>query len=262
MGNAQPVIPTRYNPDILMYPNLIPLGYTHGLYQPTPTPPVSTSVPSIPIIQTEAPSTLPPPPPIYSDFEKNILNMHNIARKENNLPPLEWDAALQQRAGDWAKFLSEEQGGKCFPMRHPGNDAAGNQDEITKYLPDGNGQNLYQANGSKLIQGVWVPFDPSSPGEAVRRWYNECNVFKPLEPSEQLPSNFLAVGHMTQLLWEDTKKLGCAYTDCTDDAIDTGKHPTSGKMIVCNYDKGNVRGQFQKELPPSIKCEKDNVWIK
>jgi hypothetical protein len=194
----------------------------------------------------------------YSNFENDILKFHNTARQTNGLEPLVWDKALQEKADAWAKFLTQENKGRCTPMRHPGTNG-GTQEELNTYIPGMMGQNLYQANGMKIENGIPTPFDPSSPGDAVQKWYDECNLYKTPAPGATKPDNFLGVGHFTQLMWKDTKKVGCGSINCSESI--PGKGNSGGKLIVCDYDSGNIGGQFAEKVQSNAKCEKLNTWI-
>lgn len=202
--------------------------------------------------------------PKYSNFEEKILAMHNLAREKNGLEPLVWDKALQQRARDWNQFLSQQDGGIaiCRNMRHPGTGPDASEEEIGRFLPQGNGQNLYQSNAVQMIDNQWVPFDSSSPQEAVRKWYDECNMWKMPPPGQAVPDKFLEVGHMTQLLWKDTRKVGCSSIQCRDTNRVHGKDVESkGQIITCHYDRGNVAGEFQTQVPNRIFCQAKNEWL-
>lgn len=201
---------------------------------------------------------------VYSNFEKNMLDMHNTLRIRNGLEPLVWDKALQQKAADWNQFMAQEANGTavCRNMRHPGTGPNGTEEEVGKFLPNGNGQNLYQSNAVKVVNGQPVPFDSSSPQEAVRKWYDECSIWKKPQPGQQVPDRFLEVGHMTQLLWKDARKVGCSRVGCRDTNKYQGKDiPSQGSIITCHYDRGNVGGQFQTQVPDDIYCKVPNEWI-
>lgn len=177
---------------------------------------------------------------IPNSFESRILDAHNKIRVSNGLNPLVWDKALQQKAGDWGRFCVQ-QNKKCSPLRHPGTDG-GSEQELQKYLPNNWGQNLYQSNGTGE--------DTSSPEDAVNDWYAECSLYNPPVEPQSVPDNFMAVGHYTQVMWRDTKKLGCSSVKCTDSQYINGKNvKTKGAMIVCNYDKGNIGGEFSSQVP-------------
>lgn len=183
-----------------------------------------------------------------SEFENNILNFHNQARQENGLPPLKWDKKLTQYAKDWGEFLKENE--NCS-IRHPIN----SQQEKNKYIPNNIGQNLYVAHG--------YPEDPSSALDAVKKWYDECNIYNPPKKGQSIPDRFMEVGHFTQLMWKDAQKVGCARTDCPKKLRDNNGNFVEGKgsIITCNYDKGNIGTQFNIQVPWPVKCNPNNDWV-
>lgn len=197
-------------------------------------------------------------------FEKKILDYHNKARTENGLEPLVWDKALQQKAADWNLHMQQENQGVaiCRDMRHPGTGQNAEPGEVGTYLPSGNGQNLYQANALRFENNQWVPYDSSSPEEAVRKWYDECNMWKMPPEGQDVPDRFMEIGHLTQLLWKDARRVGCSSIQCRDVNLVQGKPMESkGKIINCHYDKGNVAGEFREQVPNNIKCELKNAWV-
>jgi len=77
---------------------------------------------------------------------------------------------------------------------------------------------------------------------AVNAWYSEEKLYS-YRHSTYVP----AAGHFTQLIWADTKRLGCAVVACN------GENGTPGKYLVCEYDPpGNITnpGFFQKNVIP------------
>jgi hypothetical protein len=176
-----------------------------------------------------------------STFESNILKLHNDAREKAGLQPLQYDKALAQKAQDWAEFLKSQE--QCT-LRHPIN----TQEEIDMYIPGNMGQNLYVGHG--------YPVSPANAEAAVTGWYNECKDYSPPAPTEQIPKNFDAVGHFTQLMWKDSKKLGCAIVDCPKQMTDSNNNvvEAKGNIIACNYDKGNIGGQFGTMVPYPVGC--------
>lgn len=192
---------------------------------------------------------------LTSSFENKILEEHNKARNRNGLNSLVWDKALEQKALDWGKFLVQtENKGKCTPLRHPGTDG-GSLEELNTYLPNNWGQNLYQASGITIQEdGSIVPSDPSSPENATKGWYAECAKYKKPSKDRNIPDDFMSSGHYTQLMWKDATKLGCARIPCEDTVIDSkNKYKSKGSMIVCDYDKGNIGGEFADQVPSTCR---------
>ena len=135
-----------------------------------------------------------------------ILEAHNQKRKKHCAPPLEWSAELAEGAQAWADKLAKR--GCAFDH------------STTKY-----GENL--AAGTESAMG---------PERAVEIWYEEREHHKFGSKNATTRS-----GHFTQLVWRDSRKLGCGSSTC------------NGQRIwVCNYDPpGNVQGEFADEMKPT-----------
>ncbi|PWW72626.1 PR-1-like protein [Tuber magnatum] len=80
----------------------------------------------------------------------------------------------------------------------------------------------------------------SSPSAAIQAWYDEEKLY-----SYSSGGFSSETGHFTQMVWKSATKLGCAVKACN------GANGTPGTFLTCNYDTGNVIGQFQANvLPP------------
>jgi len=204
--------------------------------------------------------------PKFSSWEEEILYHHNKIREENGLTPLVWDSSLQTKAQDWVKFLVEkDQNGMCTKdgrNRHPGEGTRATPEEKETYLPKNWGQNIFQSNGAKITpEGKPVPYDPSTPIGSVNAWYKECKDYTNKMDKQGVPVGWYnsekPIGHFTQLMWKDARKLGCASFPCYSDnfILKNEKIKTKGSVYVCNYDKGNVAGQFKEQVKwPVNKC--------
>jgi hypothetical protein len=183
-----------------------------------------------------------------SEFENDILRYHNNARFANGIKtPLVLDKALTQRARDWAEHIKLTNNCSLQKQEHSGKGP----------------ENIYVGWGDSIV-------NPKGALEAVQGWYSECSDYKPSD--DLVPKNFNEVGHYTQMMWKDATKVGCARVECPNDKA----------AIVCNYDKGNVGGQFKQQvahdkskckLPKEcsnfndgclepISCLYPNLWIK
>jgi len=138
----------------------------------------------------------------------HALKLHNDLRASLGAPPLSWSTALAQDAQNWANQLA--QNGKF-------NHAAQKHD----------GENLWSGWGQGL-----------SPDEYFLSWKNESPNFINGEfPNISKTSDWSKVGHYSQLIWHDTKELGCASAKAANRLV-----------IVCRYrPAGNVEGE--KALP-------------
>lgn len=76
----------------------------------------------------------------------------------------------------------------------------------------------------------------------INAWYAENQKYNYAHPGFSR-----STGHVTQLVWKSTKKLGCGYAICN------GKNGTPGKLWVCEYSPaGNISssGYFQANVLP------------
>ena len=130
---------------------------------------------------------------------RRMLEAHNSWRREYGLPPLEWSPKLAQYARQWAEVLVKE--GRF--EHHSG----------SPY-----GENLAIATGQRL-----------TPDQVVKLWADE-------QKNYDHASNTCAAGevcgHFTQLVWKNTREVGCGVAVKAD-----------REVWVCNYSPpGNVVG--------------------
>ena len=128
----------------------------------------------------------------------DILAAHNAIRARVDIAPLAWSRRLAARAQDWADHL-----------------LADNQ---FAHRPDSPyGENLFEIRGANATSA-----------QVVQAWAGESRNY-------DYKSNRCRgmCGHYTQIIWRDTKEVGCA----------TARR--SGREVwVCNYDPpGNWFGQ-------------------
>lgn len=158
-------------------------------------PSANTRMPEIPHTQPQA-----------SEAER-LLTVHNAERSRLGLPPLQWNAALARDASDWAKVLLSRRA-----LQH-----------ASAAERKGNGENLWMGTA-----GAW------NSDAMVGMFLDERRYFRAAAfPDVSLTGNWTDVGHYTQIVWRDTKEVGCA--------IDTGN---GVDVLVCRYHPaGNVFGK-------------------
>lgn len=142
-----------------------------------------------------------------SAFETRVLARHNGERASLGLPPLRWNPELAASAQSWAERLAAT--GK---FEHAPED---------RYAPEG--ENLWA--GTK---GYYAP-------EAmVDAWIREKQHFRPgVFPNNSTTGRLEDVGHYTQLVWKETREVGCAKA--------TGARED---VLVCRYAQaGNYMGE-------------------
>lgn len=152
-----------------------------------------------------------------SQMVTNMLNKHNYYRAQHQVGNLALLSALttmaQASANDMAAKNTFEHTGKTY---------------------NGNycGENLYKCwtTASSCI---------STGEEAVVDWYNEISAYN---FNKQGFSS--ETGHFTQVVWKNTKNLGCGVANGKDGSWTT-------TTVVCNYyPGGNYLGQFEANVFP------------
>jgi pathogenesis-related protein 1 len=129
---------------------------------------------------------------------REMLTAHNEIRMRVEVPPLRWSDRLAARAQDWAIHLLQER--QFYHRPHPTF-----------------GENLFEISGAR-----------ASPGEVVGDWASEVRDY-----SYRSNTCHGVCGHYTQLVWNNTREVGCAV------ASEPGR-----EVWVCNYDPpGNWIGE-------------------
>jgi hypothetical protein len=141
-----------------------------------------------------------------SGFASRILGTHNAERERLRLPRLKWNPHLEREAAEWAHSL-----GRRGVLEH-----AGGSDR------NGTGENLWMgtAGGWDVETMVGMFLDE-------RKHYRH-GAF----PNVSKTGNWADVGHYTQIVWRDTREVGCAMVTAR-----------SNDVLVCRYyPAGNVWG--------------------
>ncbi|WP_205958397.1 CAP domain-containing protein [Qipengyuania sediminis] len=138
---------------------------------------------------------------------QRLLALHNAERARVGLPALRWNPALARDAGSWAEKLLQK--GK---LHHASADER-----------SGHGENLWMGTA-----GAW------DADGMVNMFLEERRYFRPAAfPHVSLTGNWSDVGHYSQIVWRDTREVGCAKQ--TGNGVD---------VLVCRYyPAGNVMGR-------------------
>ncbi len=147
---------------------------------------------------------------IYAQEPANMTGMvdrHNYWRAEFDLPKVTWSAEIAQNAQKWADYL-QTQG--C----------------ILKHSSDKYGENIFWASGGTI-----------TPKYVTDNWADERANYDfttyTCKPGQ-------VCGHYTQIIWENTKEIGCAMAKCGTQEI-----------WVCQYNPpGNYIGQRPYVVKP------------
>ena len=137
------------------------------------------------------------PPADLSQFARDMLAAHNAVRARVKVPALSWSDHLAAVAQQWADTLIARR--------------------EFKHSRSSYGENLYEIEG-----GI------SSPPDVVADWAAEAGDY-------DYRSNSCrgTCGHYTQLVWRDTRQVGCAVA-----------RAARREVWACEYDPpGNVVGR-------------------
>ena len=131
---------------------------------------------------------------------REALAAHNAARAGVGAPPLTWSNPLAKIAQQWATYLLAEN--KFVHRSRP------------TY-----GENLFDVTGGRF-----------SPSQVVTSWMGEAKNYNAKTNKCRLGA---VCGHFTQVIWKNTKRLGCGVA-----------RSRQREVWVCNYDPpGNWRGE-------------------
>jgi uncharacterized protein YkwD len=145
-------------------------------------------------------------------FRQQALSTHNTFRQKHGSPALTLDNGLNNLAQDWAQQLA-----KSGKMQHRPNNKSG--------------ENIYYGWSSQAGFDV----DGNTP---VKAWYDEVSKYNYNNPGFSSET-----GHFTQVVWKNSKKLGCGKAKSADGKV----------FVVCNYDPpGNYQGQFPQNVVPPL----------
>jgi Cysteine-rich secretory protein family len=138
-------------------------------------------------------------------FAGELLAAHNRERDRIGVPPLLWNDALAGQARQWAENLARRHAFEHSRNTH------------------GIGENLWMGT-----QGAYTPT------EMIGGFVDEGRMFRPGRfPNVSRTGNWVDVGHYTQMVWADTRAVGCALARGGGD-----------EFLVCRYwPAGNVMGE-------------------
>ena len=138
-----------------------------------------------------------------------MVAAHNRWRAEVGVSGLRWSDKLAGVAQGWADQLKSE---GCS-MYHSGN---------------GYGENIYKASSLMWSDGR-RDLQKKTPQQVTDSWGSEIKFYSYADNSCSG-----VCGHYTQVVWKDTKEVGCAMSVCGDNS----------QIWVCSYaPAGNIVGQ-------------------
>ncbi|WP_299192566.1 CAP domain-containing protein [uncultured Erythrobacter sp.] len=139
--------------------------------------------------------------------ERIWLAAHNAERAEFGVAPLRWNDDLAREAQRWARKLAREE-----RLQHS-----------TREERNRTGENLWMGTARSY-----------SPDAMIAAFTNEKQYFSAGEfPRVSITGDWKDVGHYTQIVWAETREVGCARAP--GERFD---------VLVCRYwPAGNVMGQ-------------------
>ena len=144
---------------------------------------------------------------LSTDEARELLALHNAARREKGIAPLSLAPYLTESAQEWANTLASR---GC----------------VLEHSESGYGENIYYSRKYGSNQ------TPREPQEVMQAFLDEALSY-------DYASNVCTgevCGHYTQIMWADTERVGCAKSLCLSDERE--------EIWVCHYDpQGNIDGQ-------------------
>ncbi|KAF2865572.1 CAP domain-containing protein [Massariosphaeria phaeospora] len=172
------------------------------------------------------------------DYQAAIIYHHNAARANHGAGPLVWD----DKCVEWAQKTADT----CI-FDHP------------KAVKDGGPGNGDQ--GQNLATNSGDSFNVTS--AITEGWYKgEMAAMAPYWGLENIPEEaFKGIGHLTQVLWKSTTKVGCVSINCGTKMKVGGKVSDMNKFTVCNYAAaGNAGGEYAKQVSKPISTTNLGSW--
>jgi uncharacterized protein YkwD len=135
-----------------------------------------------------------------NSFQTGVVNRHNALRAKHGAAALSWSPTVAKVAQEWADKIARE-------------------DKMHHRQPNKYGENIFWISGREAT------------GEMVAdSWYSEIKDYSYAHPGFSMKT-----GHFTQVVWKDTKEIGCGVA----------KSRRGGTYVVCNYNPpGNYSGRF------------------
>lgn len=148
--------------------------------------------------------------------DQDFLEAHNLARAEAGVPPLVWSERLARDAAGWAAHLA----------------TTGLYDHANVEQRRGQGENLWRGT-----RGIW------DARTKIGFFVEEKRMFRPgAFPEVSRTGQWGDVAHYTQVIWPQTREVGCAV------AVTQAE-----EVLVCRYwPAGNIWGHPLEPGAPQV----------
>lgn len=138
-------------------------------------------------------------------FEDRVLAAQNRERAALGVAPLSWDGALARDARAWADRLAATGAFAHAP--------------VDRQAPQG--ENLWAGTRGRF-----------SVEAMIGGWTEEKRFFKPgAFPDNSRTGRWQDVGHYTQLIWRDTRRVGCAVARGAKEDVLVCRYAQAGNWI-------------------------------
>lgn len=149
---------------------------------------------------------------------KGMTYAHNQIRSKLGIPALQWSNKLAKHAQEWADYLAENN--QCRMKHRP-------DDGLHQRIY---GENIFWASPRRWTNGT-VEAQSLESADVVTAWADEVLHYN-YANNNCAPGRMC--GHYTQIIWKDSRLLGCGMRVCDSLA----------QLWVCSYDPpGNYIGQ-------------------
>jgi len=153
---------------------------------------------------------------------QEVINTHNDFRKQHNLTPLTWSQNLAEYAQQWVDHLAQTK--NCAMQHRPDNE--------TSAFQQVNGENLFWSSALEYEDGT-NEVETITAKDIIETWASEEDFYN-YETNTCMED--ADCGHYTQIVWQETKEVGCALAVCED----------KSQIWACNY---SPRGNYLGERP-------------
>ena len=141
---------------------------------------------------------------IIPDNMDGMLEAHNKYRTELGIDKLKWSNKIAKSAKKWALELKKR---NCEMKHSP------------REFRSGYGENL-----------AWNAGYKATPSGVVDLWGSEKKDFN--YKTKKCNGSWSPCGHYTQIIWADTRKVGCAMVECGDEQIWVCQYFPAGNMNI------------------------------
>ncbi|MDG2344132.1 MAG: CAP domain-containing protein [Flavobacteriales bacterium] len=133
-----------------------------------------------------------------------MVEAHNKYRAELNLPKLKWSNKIARSAKKWAIQLKNK---GCAMKHSPSN------------YREGYGENI-----------AWNSGFEETPEGVVDRWASEKKDFN--FKTKKCNGGWYPCGHYTQIIWQNTQRVGCAMVKCGNEEVWVCQYDPAGNMNI------------------------------